>query len=169
MIVSASCGTTSHTTRSTTSRERASTASTCAGDRPRSPSFPARCPLTAAATGAAAAGAGACWTDGEVSGTARPGTAVGGVCAGTREAGAGACTTGMPEGAVREMGDSRGGAPGTTAGGGGDAAGGAVGPPSKLSVCVRCVPNPGRDAAVGGAGGGRGADENGDTAVGDGV
>src|SRR6478609_7890845 len=42
MIVSASVGTTSHTTCSTTSRDRDSTASTCALFRPKPPSFPAK-------------------------------------------------------------------------------------------------------------------------------
>lgn len=41
IIVSASWGTTSQTTRSTTSRESAMTASACCGVRPRSPSLPA--------------------------------------------------------------------------------------------------------------------------------
>src|SRR5690606_2109745 len=58
MMASASWGTTSHTTRSTTSRESARTASACWGVRPSSPSLPARWPFTAASTRAAGGAAG---------------------------------------------------------------------------------------------------------------
>ncbi len=67
----------------------------------------------------------------------------------------------MPEGAVREMGECAGGTPGTTAGGGGEWPGAPAGPPSKLSVWVRCVLNEGRPAG-GDAVGGRGEFEKGD-------